>query len=430
MPLSVCIIACKDLSLNMRTIRQARSLAEAGHQVTIVGYKTPDPRLAGNTAAATLVATGAPPLPAGLVTRVWLHGRLFRNEARQRHHAAAGVAAGRSRSGLFATLAADRLAGRSFDIVQAHFDKALIAASALAARSGAKLVFNSVEVPFDHELVPRNPTERAVRLAEIRHEIEIARGADAWITVNNSIADHIVERFAIARPHVLRNLPDAGHQPCDGRLRRDLGLPNEVRVLLHLNTMRRGEGLETAIDALARLPAAYHLVGLGPVPQRSYLKAIRRRAAERGVGDRFHVAPMQPPHAVPRYIAGADIGIIAREGNLQNLRLSLPNRLFQMIAARLPVIVTPLHEIARVVRERRIGLVFEEADAAGLAAAVCEIDRPAVFAQFSRAVAAAAGSLTWEQESLAYVRFIEDLARPPAPATAAAWPELEGAADD
>lgn len=430
MPLSVCIVACKDLSLNMRTIRQARSLAEAGHRVMIVGYKTPDPRLAGNTEAATLIATGAPPLPAALLSRVWLHGRLLRNEIRQHRHAANGVAAGRSRTGMFASRAIEHLADHHFDIVQAHFDKALIAASALAGRCGAKLVFDAVEVPFDHELLPRNPAERVVRLAEISHETEIAKAADAWITVNESIADHIVERFGVARPHVLRNLPDEGYQPSDGRLRLDLGLPDDARLLLHLNTMRRGEGLETAIDALAHLPPVYHLVGLGPVPQRSYLRAIRQRAAQRGVGDRFHVAPMQPPHAVARYIAGADIGIIAREGRLQNLRMSLPNRLFQMIAARLPVVVTPLHEIARVVRERRIGLVFEEADAAGLAAAIAKIDSPAAFAQFREAVIHAAGSLTWQRESAQYVKFIEELARPPTPAATPSPLRLAGVADD
>jgi glycosyltransferase involved in cell wall biosynthesis len=429
MPLSVCIIACKDLSLNMRTIRQARSLAESGHEVMIVAYKTPDPRLAGDTTTARLVATGAPPAPAALYGHVWLHGRLLRNEMRQHRLAAKAVAAGRSRTGRFASRAAEHLADHHFDVVQAHFDKALIAASRLAARCSARLVFDAVEIPFDDELVPRNAAERTVRLAEIKHEMEIAKTADGWITVNDSIADHIVERFGVARPHVLRNLPDAGYQPSDGRLRRDLGLPDDARILLHLNTMRRGEGLETAIDALAHLPAAYHLVGLGPVPQRSYLRAMRQRAVQHGVGDRFHTAPMQPPHAVARYIAGADIGIIARESRMQNLRLSLPNRLFQMIAARLPVVVTPLHEIARVVRERRIGLVFEEADAAGLAAAIAEIDSPAAFAQFREAVIDAAGSLTWQRESAEYVKFIENLARPRAAETATPL-RLAGVADD
>jgi glycosyltransferase involved in cell wall biosynthesis len=395
----------------MRTIRQARSLAQAGHKVTVVGFRNPDARLAGNGTSADLVATGIPPFPGLLMTRLWLTGRVLRNAAGQRRCAAAGVAAGRSRSGLFARRAADRLADCSFDVVQAHFDKALIAASQLARRCGAKLIFDAVEVPFDHELLPAGPTARTVRLAEIQREVEIARLADGWITVNDTLADAAVERFGVARPLVLRNLQDEGYRPSDGRLRRDLGLPNDVRILLHLNTMRRGEGLETAIDALAHLPAAFHLVGLGPVPRRSYLKAIRRRAAERGVANRFHMAPMQPPHAVPAYVAGADIGIIAREGNLQNLRQSLPNRLFQMIAARLPVVVTPLPEIARVVRDWRFGLVFEECDPVGLAAAVRSVSDPTAFAQYRQAVDNAARSLTWERESAQYVKFIESLAQ-------------------
>src|SRR5437016_7658234 len=93
MPLSVCIIACKDLSLNMRTIRQARSLAAAGHQVTIVAYKPPDARLAGNDTVATLIATGAPPLPALLLARLWVTGRLLRNKSWQSRDATAAVAA-------------------------------------------------------------------------------------------------------------------------------------------------------------------------------------------------------------------------------------------------------------------------------------------------------------------------------------------------
>jgi glycosyltransferase involved in cell wall biosynthesis len=326
----------------MRTMRQARALARAGHSVTIVAYRSPDAKLAAQGTAVTLLATGAPLYPIWLMGRLWLKGRLLRDIAGQRRDAAAGVAAGRSRSGLFAQRAAHRLAERSFDVVQAHFDKALIAAAMLARPGRSKLVFDAVEVPFDGELVPKGPTARELRLAEIRQETEIARHADGWITVNDTLADAAVERFGIARPLVLRNLQDEGYRPPDGRMRRDLGLDANAIVLLHLNTMRSGEGLETAVDALAQLPTTHHLVVLGPVPRRSYLRAMRRRAAALGVAERFHLAPMQPPHAVPAYIAGANIGIIARESSLQNMRMSLPNRLFQMIAARLPVVVTPL----------------------------------------------------------------------------------------
>jgi glycosyltransferase involved in cell wall biosynthesis len=187
-------------------------------------------------------------------------------------------------------------------------------------------------------------------------------------------------------------------------------LTNKARILLHLNTMRPGEGVETAIDALAQLPSEFHLVALGPAPERGFVALMRRRATSFGVAERFHIAPLQPPHAVLAYIAGADIGIIARQGRLQNLRLSLPNRLFQMIAARLPVVATPLPEISRIVRTWRLGLLFDESDPAGLAAAVRRLVEPSALAQFRGAADKAARALTWDRESATYVRSIERLA--------------------
>ena len=407
--LSICIVACKDLSLNTRAIRQAGALAEAGHQVTIVAFRTPDPRLAAGGAVATLIATGWPGFPIRLMSGLWLRRFLQRSDTRKPRSAAADVAALRSRNGRFARRVVNRLKKDSFDVVQAHFDKSLIAASALARRCGARLVFDAVEFPFDAELLPGGAITRMARLAEIDREAEIARQADGWITINDTFADSAVIRFGVARPLVLRNIPDHGYRPSDGRLRRDLGLPNDACILLHLNTMRRGEGLETAIEALAQLPAGFHLVGLGPLPTRGFAATMRQQAAERGVADRFHIAPMQPPHALPAYIAGADIGVIARQGQTQNLRLSLPNRLFQMIAARLPIVATPLPEISRLVREWEVGLVVGESDAAGMAAAIRHISEPATLARFRDAADRAARSLTWERESASYVKFIERL---------------------
>lgn len=395
----------------MRTMRQARSLAEAGHEVVIVGFRTPDARLADGRPTGRLIATRAPLPPALVLTRMWLAGTVLRNGAAERREAEAAVAAGRSRNGAFARRAARLLSDRSFDVVQAHFDKSLIAASRIAERDGAKLVFDAVEVPFDRELLPKAHLNRTLRLAEIERESAIAGASDAWITVNDLIADNIVERFGVARPLVLRNFQQGGYRPSDGRLRRDLGLGEDVRILLHLNTMRGGEGLETAIDALTQLPGEFHIVALGPMTQRGYIKAIRQRAAARGVAARFHTARMQPPYAVPPYIAGADIGIIAREGGLQNLRLSLPNRLFQLISARLPVVATALPEISRVIRDWNAGLVFEQGDAAGMAAAIRRIARPEAMARYRQAAAAAALELSWERESEKYVSLIETVAR-------------------
>lgn len=405
--LSVCIIGCKDLFLNTRVVRQAESLAQNGHRVTIVAFRTPDPASFGD--ATTLIDTGVPPYPAFLTTRLWATRHVFGNGARLRQAAALTVAAGLSRSGLFAARAMGRLNGSRFDVVQAHFDKALIAAAMLRDHCQAKLVFDAVEIPFDDELIPVPVSVRALRLAEIEQEMRIAKQADGWITVNDALADAAAERFGIERPAVVRNCQDTRYFGSDGRLRNDLGLGRGARILLHLNTLRREEGVLTAIDALTHLPEEVHLVGLGPIPKRGFRREMLRHAVERGVSGRFHIAPLQPPHAVAEYIAGADIGVIARQSGLQNLRFSLPNRVFQMIAARLPVIATPLPEIAKLVRGWGVGTLFAEGDAAGLAAAVRATMQPSVMTGLRAALDRAAGQLSWKHESSRYVGLIEAL---------------------
>jgi glycosyltransferase involved in cell wall biosynthesis len=411
--LSVCIVAYKDLRLNTRVARQAASLTAAGHAVTVVGFAAP--ALVGDGAPRpVVVATGVPGHPKSLTALLDIgrHVLPLPRGAGMRLGATMAVSARRGRSGGFARMVAQHLAGSTFDVVQAHDERALIAAAGIGRRCGAQLVFDAVELPFDDEKLPRWPAARALRLAEIARETALARGAAGWITVNDSLADDIALRLGVRRPLVLRNCPCAGRWLSDGRLRRDLGLPEQARLLLHLNTLRPGEGVETAIDALTRLPGDIHLAALGPEGQAGFVERMRRRALESGVAGRFHVPPLQPVDKIAAYVAGADIGVIARQGTSRNNRLSLPNRLFQLIGAGLPVATTPLVEIARIVREWGLGQVFDEGNPDALAAAVQTMLMPAALDGFRRAAAAAAAALVWEQESLPYVRLIETLARP------------------
>jgi glycosyltransferase involved in cell wall biosynthesis len=409
--LSVCIVAYKDLRLNTRVARQAAALTAAGHAVTVVGFAAPMV-VEYAAPAPVIIATGVPGHPKSLLTLLDIgrHVLPWPRGVGMRLGAALAVRAQRGRSGGFARMVATRLAGYAFDVVQAHDERALVAAAGISRRCGGQLVFDAVELPFDAEKLPKAPVARALRLAEIERETALARNVASWITVNDSLADDIALGLGVRRPLVLRNCPLAGEWPSDGRLRRDLGLPDEVRLLLHLNTLRPGEGVETAIDALTRLPADIHLAALGPEGQPGFVERMRRRAAENGVANRFHLPPLQPVDKIAAYVAGADIGVIARQGSSRNNRLSLPNRLFQLVGARLPVAATPLVEIARIVREWGLGQVFDEADPDALAAAVRAMLMPAALAGFRRAAAAAAAALVWERESVPYVRLVETVA--------------------
>jgi glycosyltransferase involved in cell wall biosynthesis len=83
---------------------------------------------------------------------------------------------------------------------------------------------------------------------------------------------------------------------------------------------------------------------------------------------RFH-APV--PHAeLLRYVAGAWCGFSLLVDSCTNHRWSLPNKLFECIAAGVPVIVSDNPEIAAFVDEQGVGETCDPTDPASIAAAV------------------------------------------------------------
>jgi len=395
--LSVCIVAYKDLRLNTRVARQARVLAEAGHRVTIICFERP----AEASAGIEVLETGLPAMSrAVLAVPRPLRGDFLA-------HLAAGL--GRTRCHDFARRACRLAAGRRFDLIQAHHEKALIAADALRRRCGGKLLFDAIEWPFDPALLPRRPDMLALRRAEMARERAIATNCDGWMTVNDSLAEMAAARFGVPRPLVVRNCRFRTPPGDDGGLRADIGLPPEHKLVLYLNSVRPGEGLEQAVAALARLPGDVHLAVLGPA-RADYRAALTEQAARTGVAGRFHLLPLQPPSRLIAYAAGADLGIVPRRPEGDNMRFSLPNRVFEMIAARLPLVVSDLPEISRLVTEHRIGIVCDAGDPDAIAAAIRRVLAPESYPTFRRAVAQAAETLTWERESAGYLAFVEALA--------------------
>ena len=411
--LSICITAYKDLTSNTRVVRQAQALAQRGHKVSVVSFLPPDPKLAAQVADGAFLATGIPHAGTVLRRSLALAHRISGSSFPQPLHllAAVGGSIGRLRCQQFARQAVALCRDRRFDVVQAHFDKALIASDAIRRQCGGRLVFDAVELPFDSDALPPGIEERVLRLAEIARERKIVRSASRWLSVSNALAQEIARRFAVPAPLVVRNCRDAPRQP-DDRLRRDLGLGSDDRLVLALNSVRPGEGLEVVVDALRHLPDHVHLAVLGPGTDGPGGKQLRAAAIATGVAERLHFPRLQAASELIAYASGADLGVIPRLPVTANMALSLPNRCFEMIAAGLPLVVSRVDEIAGLVRQYRIGAVFREDDPRDAASGIRQSLDGATYGELKRRVLAAAAELSWEKEQIPYVEMIESLAVP------------------
>ena len=158
--------------------------------------------------------------------------------------------------------------------------------------------------------------------------------------------------------------------------------------------------------ALARLEEA-HLLFLGA--EGAYAERLREHSAICGLKERVHFLPPAPLEALLSYTSQADVGVSLLEDSCENHRLALPNKLFEYVAARVPVVVSNLPEMGRLVRERGIGWSVNSADpesvAAGLRAAISSRGDQSLHHRLE----AAAAELNWEHEKSRLLAVYEEL---------------------
>lgn len=290
----------------------------------------------------------------------------------------------------------------SADIVHAHDLNTLAPAARIARSTEAALVYDS------HELWRRRNRHGEyrpiARLVELIVERRLIRQCSAVITVSDGISDWLANAYGIPRPTVIRNVPVRTRGRSDHPTTESLaGLSADDRIVLYTGRITSGRGLEVAIDALTKLPKNIHLVMLGFGDQ--YLETLHQRAAALGVGDRVRQIGPVDSHDVSAVASDADLAVVAGDPICESYLLSLPNKLFEAIQARLPIVASPLPEIRAVVEGRRLGVVYESPERIH-EAILSVLEDPGAF---SAALETAAQELVWENEELVLVDLYSEL---------------------
>ncbi|MGZ7032851.1 MAG: glycosyltransferase, partial [Thermoanaerobaculia bacterium] len=241
-------------------------------------------------------------------------------------------------------------------------------AYAAAKATTARVVYDAHEIIWDAPTV--SSFHRRLWGAVERWHI---RKVDGVSTVCDPIADEMVRRYRIARPVVILNCPrlsetaTAGY-PKDSPLN-EFRRPGEKIVLFH-GSLSPWRGLEQLIQAHALLPDEYRLVILG---HGIFRKTLEGLVEQNGVADRVTFLHSVPPAALPRWLVGADCGVIPYQRIGLNHEYSTPNKLFEYMHVGIPIVVNDLPEIRRIVTEVGFGLVADCSDPAPLAKGIQEL---------------------------------------------------------
>jgi glycosyltransferase involved in cell wall biosynthesis len=256
------------------------------------------------------------------------------------------------------------------DVVHAHDLDTLLAGWLGAKAARAKLVYDAHELETDRNL----PMVRHEKRYRAFAERWLVQRSDAVITVSDSIADYLAERYQIDRPTVLLNAPTTrmavgGTTMSD--LRADLGLSPDQPLALYVGGLMPGRGIDQAIRALGHAPNV-QLAAVGPRQEASE-QEMTALAETLGVRERLHLVDPVPPERLGRYIASADVSLILLQNSCLNHLFCFPNKLLQSLLAGLPVVVSRLVELERMVALTGAGLVVDETNPTSIAQAITAI---------------------------------------------------------
>lgn len=238
---------------------------------------------------------------------------------------------------------------------------------------------------------------------EAAHAIErdVLQSADAVLAVSAPVRDYAIAAGAAPeRTRVLPNAVDprefAAEPGAGASVRGAFGL-GDAPVIGFAGSLKPWHGVDLLLEAVALLgDRRLRVLIAGDGPEGAML---RRRAARPDLAGMVTFAGQVPHARMGAYLAAMDIGVApyrapgADEGGFY----FSPLKIFEYLAAGLPVVAPRLGQIAEVIEDGRHGLLHAPDDVPALAAHLASLIRdPALRAGMGRAGAALVGErYTW-----------------------------------
>jgi glycosyltransferase involved in cell wall biosynthesis len=215
------------------------------------------------------------------------------------------------------------------------------------------------------------------------------------MTVSEPIAS-IYEKLYSIRPVVVRNLSKKADH-ITSFTREETGFSEDCLLLIiQGNGINIDKGAEELIDAVNLTDkVALMVVGSGDV-----VPALKQKVIDLNIGNKVKFKQSVPWECLMKYTKSADVGMCLEKNTNPNYRYSLPNKLFDYIAAGIPVIASTLPETSKIINENGCGILIDEVTPEKIMDALSDIkinrDKLAVL---KRNAVLASKKINWEIES-------------------------------
>lgn len=224
------------------------------------------------------------------------------------------------------------------------------------------------------------------------------------VTVNQSIAE-LYERDYGIRPAVVRNIGDS-ILPEVVKSRSELDLPAHKFIMINQGAgINVDRGMEEAVASLKFLPEEFILLIVGNGDAIPGLKVLVKKES---LEKRVIFRSKQPYIELLQYTLNADCGLSLDKPKSLNYQYSLPNKLFDYFKCALPVVVSPVVEVKKLVENYNAGEVIKSHNPKDIARAVMKVKQVGK-EHYQENLKKAVQENNWQQEQKVWVDIFTSL---------------------
>jgi len=365
----IVISVINDLVTDQRLLRIARTLVDDGYSVHIIGRKLPNSLSLSDVVFTyhrfRMVFTKGPLFYAFFNLRLLVNLLLIRKPA-----------------------------------LLYSIDLDTLAANSIASRMrGIPLVYDSheyfTEVP---ELVGRNRVKKFWEFIERRYLPAVKHA----ITVSNSIAAEYLQKYGVSFITV-RNVPEERKQE---KLEPVYPVSDDKEYrIIYQGALNLGRGIELMIRSMQfQEEGLLYIAGDGDIT-----RDLQKLCDDLDLNDRVIFAGRLSPVELQSLTMACDLGLSLEEDMGLSYRMSLPNKIFDYVQARIPVICSDLPEMKKLVSSYGIGEMLEKREPEELAIQIKRLlakNKEGV--ELRQNLEKAAHELNWENEKGKLVELIRN----------------------
>ena len=376
----VCMLLTNPLTHDSRVYNEAKSLVNNGYSVTVIAKYRPNLKLTENLEGIQIIRikTSA---KSHLLSRFEFSLKLLKEGIKQKA-----------------------------DVYHAH-DLSTLLEGYLASRyKRSKLVYDS------HEFAVRyHGHYQGDMLTKFKETIwaflesMLIKRVDVVITVSRYMAEFLSKKYRLTKsPEVVMNCCRLVKNLKPINLKEKLGLKSNDKLILYHGNIVKGRRVDNLILSLNYLTESFKLAIISdcePKVKNQLMAIISKNNLE----SRVFLLPKVPYQRLISTIAGADYTVIPFEDINLNLYYVSPNKLFESIMARVPIIATDFPFLRETIVGNGIGVVFSEPKPREMAEAILTASDPRVYTGFKRRLEEVALKYNWEIEEKALIKLYESL---------------------